>query len=99
MTEGGDIGFRVYHQADDTSQVIELVPVSRIESHLVMEEGEVVCDCVGKCNFYCIVIESLANQSITWFFFSDWVEFENGFSFFRSKKVYYQITIQVPIKF
>lgn len=55
MTEGGDIGFRVYHVStaiqnnSSNEEIVELVPVSRIESHLVMEEGEIVCDYVGKC--------------------------------------------------
>lgn len=52
MTEGGDIGFRVYHVPDETKEdVIEMVPESRIESHLVMEEGEIVCDYIGKCKY------------------------------------------------
>ena len=55
MTEGGDIGFRVYHvstasqNSSSKEEIVELVPVSRIESHLVMEEGEIICDYVGKC--------------------------------------------------
>ena len=51
MTEGGDIGFRIYHITNSSSkeEIVEMVPVSRIESHLVMEEGELVCECAGKC--------------------------------------------------
>lgn len=49
MTEGGDIGFKVYHVPENSKDVIELVPISRIESHLVMEEGEIICDYIGKC--------------------------------------------------
>lgn len=52
MTEGGDIGFRVYHIANSINskeEIVEMVPISRIESHLVMEEGELVCEYIGKC--------------------------------------------------
>ena len=50
MTEGGDIGFRVYYK-DSEGVVEDLVSLSRIESHLVIEEGEIVCNRTGKCNF------------------------------------------------
>lgn len=50
MTEGGDIEFRIYHVTiSEKEEIIEVVPVSRIESHLVMEEGEIICDYTGKC--------------------------------------------------
>lgn len=49
MTEGGDIGFRVCSKNPDGSTV-DLIPLSRVESHLVMEEGEIVCVNAGKCN-------------------------------------------------
>ncbi|EFX85375.1 hypothetical protein DAPPUDRAFT_314193 [Daphnia pulex] len=73
MTEGGDIGFRIYHVAGSKQDIVEVVPVSRIESHLVMEEGEIICDYIGKYV----------------------VEFENSFSFFKSKKVYYNVELAV----
>lgn len=76
MTEGGDIEFRIYHVTiSEKEEIIEVVPVSRIESHLVMEEGEIICDYTGKYV----------------------VEFENGFSFFRSKKVHYHIEVNPAI--
>ncbi|XP_046633901.1 SEC14-like protein 2 [Daphnia pulicaria] len=73
MTEGGDIGFRIYHVNGSKEDIVEVVPVSRIESHLVMEEGEIICDYIGKYV----------------------VEFENSFSFFKSKKVYYNVELAV----
>ena len=48
MTEGGDIGFRVYFKSVDEGTV-DLVPLSRIESHLVTEEGELICINPGEC--------------------------------------------------
>ena len=51
MTEGGDIGFRVYHKSAEEG-IVDLVPLSRIESHLVMEEGEFICEDPGKCKYF-----------------------------------------------
>lgn len=48
MTEGGDIGFRVYYKSPEEGSE-DLVPFSRIESHLVTEEGEIICTRTGKC--------------------------------------------------
>lgn len=47
MTEGGDIGFRVYYKSPEEGSE-DLVPFSRIESHLVTEEGEIICTRTGK---------------------------------------------------
>ena len=49
MTEGGDIGYRIYCKTDQG--VVDLVPLERVESHLFMEEGQLVCDRVGTCNY------------------------------------------------
>lgn len=49
MTEGGDIGFRVYYK-DPQEGVVDFIPLDRIESHLVTEEGEIICEKAGKCN-------------------------------------------------
>jgi hypothetical protein len=51
MTEGGDIGFRVYYKSAEEG-IVDLVPLSRIESHLVMEEGEYICENPGKCKHF-----------------------------------------------
>lgn len=48
MTEGGDIGFRVYYKSAEEG-IEDLVPFSRIESHLVTEEGQLICSKTGKC--------------------------------------------------
>lgn len=98
MTEGGDIGFRIYHIASSSNneEVVEVVPVSRIESHLVMEEGEIVCDYIGKCEalYY---TNDFRTDLYNYFGITDVVAFENGFSFFRSKKVHYHIDIDAII--
>lgn len=50
MTEEGDIGFGVYF-SECNDEKIELVPVERVDSHLQMEEGEVVCSKRCTCRF------------------------------------------------
>lgn len=52
MTEGSDIGLHVFYTDNNNGKegAVELVPFARIESHLVMEEGEIICEAVGKCN-------------------------------------------------
>lgn len=47
MSEGGDIGFRVYCKSSDE----DLVPLVRIESNLVAEDGHAVCEQVGECKY------------------------------------------------
>lgn len=49
MTEEGDLGFCVYY-VDEREQV-DLVTNIRLESHLMMEEGHVVCTRPAICKF------------------------------------------------
>ncbi|KAK4004691.1 SEC14-like protein 2 [Daphnia magna] len=49
MTEGGDIGFRVYSK--DSKGHEDLFPPCRVDSHLVMEEGQVICNQPGNYVF------------------------------------------------
>ncbi len=49
MTEGGDLAYRVYKKDLETKTSELIIPHSRVESNLYMEEGEIVCDTIGKC--------------------------------------------------
>ncbi|KAI9561273.1 hypothetical protein GHT06_012229 [Daphnia sinensis] len=49
MTEGGDIGFRVYSK--DSKGHNDLIPPCRVDSHLVMEEGQIICNQPGNYVF------------------------------------------------
>jgi hypothetical protein len=51
MTEGGDIGFRVYYKSAEDGTV-DLIPTSRVESHLVTEECDFICVKPGKCMYF-----------------------------------------------
>ena len=48
MTEGGDIRFRVYIKKSK-GNVVDVIPLDRVDSHLAMEEGQMACDEPGKC--------------------------------------------------
>lgn len=54
MTVEGDIAFRIYFKHEETGLVEDLIKSERVDSHLMMEEGLIVCELPGKCtyNFY-----------------------------------------------
>lgn len=56
MTEGGDIGFRVYSK--DSKGHEDLFPPCRVDSHLVMEEGQVICNQPGNCKLFDLPISN-----------------------------------------
>ena len=49
MTEGGDISYRIYCK-NSADGLVDLVPLDRVESHLLIEEGQITCTIPGKCN-------------------------------------------------
>ena len=63
LTEGGDVGFHVYfHRYDQENDILDLVAPDRIPSHLVIEEGQIICDSPGKCKiaYYNYILKSIA---------------------------------------
>ncbi|XP_046633155.1 SEC14-like protein 2 [Daphnia pulicaria] len=50
MTEGGDIRFRVYIKKSK-GNVVDVIPLDRVDSHLAMEEDQFTCDEPGKYVF------------------------------------------------
>lgn len=48
MTEGGDLAYRVFYKSYE-GVIEDLVPLDRVESHLVMEDGLIICELPGKC--------------------------------------------------
>ena len=48
MTEGGDLAYRVFYKSA-TGEIEDLVPLYRVESHLLMEDGMAICELPGKC--------------------------------------------------
>lgn len=68
MSEGGDIEFRVYNSNLKDGE--DLIPPNRVDSHLVMEEGEVTCHQPGKyvfefSNAFSYLITKKVNYHIT----------------------------------
>ena len=49
MSEGGDLAFYIYYKSTD-EEIVELVPLDRVDSHLNMEIGQITCEKPGKCN-------------------------------------------------
>ena len=59
LSEGGDISYRVYCKNADG--IVEFAPSDRIDSHLMIEEGQITCSMPGKCiNNLKFLIEILA---------------------------------------
>jgi hypothetical protein len=56
MTEEGDIGFRLYYVKSRGGKKFDVVNMERVESHLVMEEGEIVCTRPVLCKFQFVFI-------------------------------------------
>jgi len=49
MTSGGDIGFRIFYKDEETGLDEDLIKWERVDSHLLMEEGLIICELPGKC--------------------------------------------------
>ena len=49
LTEGGDIAFRIYRKRAE--EKTDVLPKERVESHLIMEEGDLFCDQPGTCMY------------------------------------------------
>ena len=68
------------------------------------EEGEIRCDETGLCKyiqqlchqFFYYFIENKMGDHEFWPFIIDVVEFDNSFSYFRSKKIWYLVTVELP---
>nr|CAH0109445.1 unnamed protein product [Daphnia galeata] len=70
VTEDGDVGFQIVYIKGDGEEVI-ILPKTRVNSHQMMEIGEIACIYSGT---YVI-------------------EFDNSYSYFRSKKLWYNIDV------
>ncbi|EFX85317.1 hypothetical protein DAPPUDRAFT_237865 [Daphnia pulex] len=73
MTEDGDIGFSAYY-VERNGEKVDLMSSERIQSHLMMEEGELLC---VRPVLYVL-------------------EFDNSYSYLRSKKVWYNVAVDLP---
>ncbi|XP_046633896.1 SEC14-like protein 2 [Daphnia pulicaria] len=71
MTEDGDVGFQINCVKKEDGKEVIVLPRARVDSHQMMEAGEIVCVYSGT---YVI-------------------EFDNSYSYFRSKKLWYSIDV------
>jgi hypothetical protein len=92
MTEDGDIGYQIVYVKEDGEEVI-MLPRDRVDSHQKIEAGEIVCIYSGKCKWF--QNSGKTNFEFTHFSKSllDVIEFDNSYSYFRSKKLCYSIDV------
>lgn len=77
------------------SELIPIVPYDRVDCDVSPEEGEIDCDYTGVCKSSSTVFICLFFKLIDLLLLSaDVVEFDNSFSYLRSKKIWYSITIE-----
>ena len=51
-TDDNDIGFGVeYRPTEDSDDIEDIVPLGRHESHLQIQDGNIVCDKTGVCEY------------------------------------------------
>ena len=63
ISENGDIAYRICRKIKDNKGAALnelLVPLERVESHMFLEKGQIICDVAGSCNVV-IIIKILAN--------------------------------------
>lgn len=52
MTEEGDIGFTAYY-LERNGERVDIVTNDRVQSHITMEEGEIICVRPVLCTYIC----------------------------------------------
>ena len=92
MTEDADVGFHVYCM--NGTQKVDVIPWERVPSHMVMEEGMAVCTRTDTRNSPLIGCYSIQLQVES---FTDYVEFDNSYSYLKSKKVWFTLVVDPPI--
>lgn len=64
MTEDGDIGFSAYYQ-ERNGERFDIMTNERINSHLMMEEGEIICVRPVLCEFsFILLINNMVNSNL-----------------------------------
>jgi len=72
VTEGMDIGFSVLYKNVSDESVKTVVPFSRVNSHMVPEDGSFLCSEPGICMHFLFVICSFAAIAVSSFL---WLSF------------------------
>lgn len=67
MTENGGIHFSLHCKT--STDFLEMVPASKVESHLMMEEGQITCDLIGTCKLLCLLYLIFKKMTITFGFY------------------------------
>ena len=54
ISEDGDVAFQVYYL--NGKEKIEVIPWSRVDCHLLAEEGRIICTHTAKCQYITYII-------------------------------------------
>lgn len=52
-TDDRDVGFGVQHKSEDGTEK-ELIPNRRVDSHIIEQDGTLICETAGKCKLILI---------------------------------------------
>ena len=92
MTEDADIGFHVYCM--NGNDKVDVFPWERVSSHVAMEEGMTVCMRADTRRFISnIVLSTYYNDCL-----ADYVEFDNSYSYLKSKKLWFTVAVEPPLQ-
>jgi len=96
FSEEGDVGFHIFYKEGDRK--VDLVPMARIDCHVVPEEGRIVCPRPVTCQLHFLrhSLSVARTHSISSSFNADFVEFDNSFSYLRSKKIWFDVRLESP---
>lgn len=92
MTEDRDIMFHVFYR-DQNGKKVDVVQKEKIECHLMMEEGEILCFSPRICEKHQLFLFSnflFNNDTLSYI---DVLRFDNTYSYFRSKTVWHWINL------
>lgn len=93
MTEDRDIMFHVFYR-DENGKKVDVVPKEKVESNLIMEEGEIICFSPRICEYHFTNQKKWLLTILSIEIFNlDVLRFDNSYSYFRSKTVWYWINL------
>ena len=90
----GDIGFHIYYKKN--TKDVDVIPWDRVDSHIAEESGQIICIHRCACNLTIKIstVIRLNRAYRVFIIFADIVVFDNSFSYWRSKKLSYSLSLQ-----
>lgn len=91
LSEDADIGFHIYFF--NGKEKVDLIPFERVNAHIMMEEGMVMSSHAATRKIF-ININSFHWLKINFGIVPDFVEFDNSYSYIRSKKIWFSVNTE-----